>query len=219
MAAPTSCLSASADIMYNLQDQKDAKTTILLPTPPSSQSSRSSSPSPITEANVPGEQSGASKKKKKKKTKKSAKAKESTSGGKYTEEPEERPPVLCISRNKHWRYISSYHVRLTVLGRTVPLIPSYISGTMAAAASRASGISSGHKSGSCHLAVVCGRYAFACSPFTSQQLTYQLYTSTAWLCKSWRPFSPGFTAEYSHAATPAPSLTVSETWQGYASAD
>lgn len=24
---------------------------------------------------------------------------------------EVKQPVLCISRNKHWRYISSYHVR------------------------------------------------------------------------------------------------------------
>jgi len=25
--------------------------------------------------------------------------------------PEQRQQVLCISRNKHWKYISSYHVR------------------------------------------------------------------------------------------------------------
>ncbi|KAF9011309.1 hypothetical protein BDQ17DRAFT_1345931 [Cyathus striatus] len=29
--------------------------------------------------------------------------------GKATAKEEERPQVLCISRNKHWRYISSYH--------------------------------------------------------------------------------------------------------------
>jgi hypothetical protein len=28
--------------------------------------------------------------------------------------PEHRQPVLCISRNKHWKYISSYHVRHSV---------------------------------------------------------------------------------------------------------
>lgn len=50
------------------------------------------------------------KKKKKKKSKKSAKAKEAASQAK-AQETENRPPVLCISRNKHWRYISSYHVR------------------------------------------------------------------------------------------------------------
>lgn len=53
------------------------------------------------------------KKKKKKKSKKSGKAKEAASQAKAQDEPESesRPPVLCISRNKHWRYISSYHVR------------------------------------------------------------------------------------------------------------
>lgn len=52
------------------------------------------------------------KKKKKKKPKKSAKAKEAALKAK-TPAPSDldgRPPVLCISRNKHWRYISSYHV-------------------------------------------------------------------------------------------------------------
>ena len=55
----------------------------------------------------------AQKKKKKKKSKKSAKAKEVPSKAKTQGEPDTqgRPPVLCISRNKHWRYISSYHVR------------------------------------------------------------------------------------------------------------
>jgi len=55
----------------------------------------------------------AQKKKKKKKSKKSAKAKEAASRAKAQDELdlEGRPPVLCISRNKHWRYISSYHVR------------------------------------------------------------------------------------------------------------
>lgn len=54
------------------------------------------------------------KKKKKKKTRKPSKPKE-TQGQHHTsvdDEQELRPPVLCISRNKHWRYISSYHVRL-----------------------------------------------------------------------------------------------------------
>ena len=51
-------------------------------------------------------------KKKKKKSKKSAKAKEEASQAiAQGPESESRPPVLCISRNKHWRYISSYHVR------------------------------------------------------------------------------------------------------------
>jgi hypothetical protein len=54
------------------------------------------------------------KKKKKKKPKKKPKA---SAQGKEQEpsEPERKPPVLCISRNKHWRYISSYHVSPFVL--------------------------------------------------------------------------------------------------------
>lgn len=53
------------------------------------------------------------KKKKKKKPKKSAKAKDAAAALKAkaqdVPEPDNRPPALCISRNKHWRYISSYH--------------------------------------------------------------------------------------------------------------
>lgn len=54
-------------------------------------------------------------KKKKKKPKKSAAAKAKDAAAKKTAvtgEAEGRPSVLCISRNKHWKYISSYHVRL-----------------------------------------------------------------------------------------------------------
>ncbi|KAF8206340.1 hypothetical protein K438DRAFT_1817027 [Mycena galopus ATCC 62051] len=57
------------------------------------------------------------KKKKKKKPKKSAAAKardadlaaNAKADAKGKDEDTGRPPVLCISRNKHWRYISSYH--------------------------------------------------------------------------------------------------------------
>ncbi|KAF9069351.1 hypothetical protein BDP27DRAFT_1421134 [Rhodocollybia butyracea] len=51
------------------------------------------------------------KKKKKKKPKKSAaaKAKEAAAKKATAAADADRPPVLCISRNKHWRYISSYH--------------------------------------------------------------------------------------------------------------
>ncbi|KAJ6531874.1 hypothetical protein B0H19DRAFT_1189033 [Mycena capillaripes] len=58
------------------------------------------------------------KKKKKKKPKKSASAKardaalataNAKTDAKAKDEEAGRPPVLCISRNKHWRYISSYH--------------------------------------------------------------------------------------------------------------
>ncbi|KAF8167316.1 hypothetical protein B0H34DRAFT_779131 [Crassisporium funariophilum] len=64
------------------------------------------------EAEIPEETLNATqKKKKKKKPKKSAKAKEAASKAKARDEAdaEGRPPVLRISRNKHWRYISSYH--------------------------------------------------------------------------------------------------------------
>ncbi|KAJ7650158.1 hypothetical protein FB45DRAFT_1050232 [Roridomyces roridus] len=65
-------------------------------------------------AEDPALDSGAQKKKKKKKPKKSAAAKTrdaalASENAKGKEDQAERPPVLCISRNKHWRYISSYH--------------------------------------------------------------------------------------------------------------
>ncbi|KAI0290534.1 hypothetical protein B0F90DRAFT_1785233 [Multifurca ochricompacta] len=49
------------------------------------------------------------KKKKKKKSKKSAKSKGERDAKPPTEDDEPNPLVLRISRNKHWRYISSYH--------------------------------------------------------------------------------------------------------------
>ena len=53
------------------------------------------------------------KKKKKKKSKKSTKSKGEPSAKPLTEDDDEPGPlVLRISRNKHWRYISSYHVCL-----------------------------------------------------------------------------------------------------------
>ncbi|KAJ4470885.1 hypothetical protein J3R30DRAFT_1133800 [Lentinula aciculospora] len=58
-------------------------------------------------------ESASQKKKKKKKSKKSAaaKARDAADVKKAAEsaDAEGRPPVLCISRNKHWKYISSYH--------------------------------------------------------------------------------------------------------------
>ncbi|KAK0479636.1 hypothetical protein IW261DRAFT_1478426 [Armillaria novae-zelandiae] len=70
---------------------------------PTSIMSGSSSP---TLDEVPDTPASAQKKKKKKKSKKSAKAKSEAAAQLVDED---RPPVLCISRNKHWRYISSYH--------------------------------------------------------------------------------------------------------------
>lgn len=72
------------------------------------------SPTYIDVAEVPDETvSSTQKKKKKKKSKKSSKAKDVTAKAtaKGDGDKEGRQPVLCISRNKHWRYISSYHVR------------------------------------------------------------------------------------------------------------
>lgn len=92
-------------------DCHDAIASDMLPTPPSTNISRSSSPDvPDVPLNDP-ETQAESKKKKKKKAKKSTKAKDSAAGGKGAGADRDRPPVLCISRNKHWRYISSYHVR------------------------------------------------------------------------------------------------------------
>src|SRR6266498_4102075 len=63
-------------------------------------------------------------KKKKKKPKKSSAPKVALEQvGKDGSSSEARPQTLCISRNKHWKYISSYHVcarcpvcRLTAAG-------------------------------------------------------------------------------------------------------
>ncbi|KIP04167.1 hypothetical protein PHLGIDRAFT_129700 [Phlebiopsis gigantea 11061_1 CR5-6] len=109
MAVPTSLPCDETETMYRTDAHHVLKPTILLPTPPSSRSSRESSPSPITDGALVEEQNGAAKKKKKKKAKKSARSTETSPKQKGGESPEERPPVLCISRNKHWRYISSYH--------------------------------------------------------------------------------------------------------------
>ena len=58
----------------------------------------------------------AAKKKKKKKAKKSNKVKDASTSPAPPPTPtptaeENQPPPLYISRNKHWKYISSFHVR------------------------------------------------------------------------------------------------------------
>jgi hypothetical protein len=60
------------------------------------------------DASIPS--SGAAPKKRKKKR---AKKKTEPEASKSVQLSDGAPksPVLCISRNKHWRYISSYHVR------------------------------------------------------------------------------------------------------------
>lgn len=87
---------------------------ILTPSP-STHSSEETSPIPDAPEEEQQAPTTTQKKKKKKKSKKSAKAKEAAAAkAKADSQPSgdsNRPPVLCISRNKHWRYISSYHVR------------------------------------------------------------------------------------------------------------
>ena len=112
----------------------------LPPTPPSSHSSRSVSPELFTEAPAGELQTTASKKKKKKKSKKTSKAKATSDCPKQpVHADEDRPSVLCISRNKHWRYISSYHVRDALVCTFIHL--THVSGTVAAITRRATRIS------------------------------------------------------------------------------
>ncbi len=110
--------SLSAFTSSIITDCTDNTSPDMLPTPPSTHTSRSTSPAcpglgpdaDLAEADAT-EVPSAGKKKKKKKTKKAAsKVREGTAGGNGNDEARDRPPVLCISRNKHWRYISSYHV-------------------------------------------------------------------------------------------------------------
>lgn len=67
----------------------------------------STEPSP-TRQSIPADQK---KRKKKKKANKASTSNDSSSAPAGRPTPDaERPSVLCISRNKHWKYISSYHV-------------------------------------------------------------------------------------------------------------
>ncbi|KAG7451836.1 uncharacterized protein BT62DRAFT_940797 [Guyanagaster necrorhizus] len=94
------------DEIYSLGDTLDSPdvdySSLLTPTSIMS-GSRSATLDGVDEA--PDVPASTQKKKKKKKSKKSTKAK--SEAPKLVDE--DRPPVLCISRNKHWRYISSYH--------------------------------------------------------------------------------------------------------------
>ncbi|OSD01231.1 hypothetical protein PYCCODRAFT_1478734 [Trametes coccinea BRFM310] len=111
MATATTVL---APCVERVSHYEDAVAADMLPTPPSTHTSRSSSPTPeqSTIAAVGAPEAGAnhSKKKKKKKAKKGTKPKDALGkAANGQDEDRDRPPVLCISRNKHWRYISSYH--------------------------------------------------------------------------------------------------------------
>jgi hypothetical protein len=92
---------------------------------------RSLPTSPVaTEAPHAGAPPNLNKKKKKKKSKK-AKCKDGGPAipGPQTI-PEHRQPVLCISRNKHWKYISSYHVPRLVGHGLNDLLISTLIGTV-----------------------------------------------------------------------------------------
>lgn len=114
MPVSTTTLSDESTMLCDTADMhSDIK---LPPTPPSSHSSRSASPELATEAPAGDQHATASKKKKKKKSKKTSKAKATSDRPKQPSPgDEDRPSVLCISRNKHWRYISSYHVCNTLV--------------------------------------------------------------------------------------------------------
>jgi hypothetical protein len=76
--------------------------------------SSTASASPLLDSTLSVEEDAtvAQKKKKKKKPKKRSKAKAEANAKPSIEDDEPSPLVLRISRNKHWRYISSYHVCL-----------------------------------------------------------------------------------------------------------
>lgn len=103
--------TAPVDEIPSSPDTDETTTPISEPWTPLIRSGETSPDSEVVEDPVVTMQ----KKKKKKKPKKSAKAKEAAAlkakaqEAQDAEDAESRPPVLCISRNKHWRYISSYH--------------------------------------------------------------------------------------------------------------
>jgi hypothetical protein len=89
------------------------------------------------------------KKKKKRKSPKSPKIKETLPAPTNPSDSNGRPPVLCISRNKHWRYISSYHVRVFCVFLLTYWLKHH-PGSLAPAPSRASGVIVGPKLGPCN---------------------------------------------------------------------
>lgn len=93
------------------------------------------------DSGVASNANGPQKKKKRKKAKKSNKAKDTASAGSKSNTAEQRPAVLCISRNKHWRYISSYHVSNRCrFDNSCSLIR--VQGTVASTASRTTRVTS-----------------------------------------------------------------------------
>lgn len=109
----------------------------------------------ISPEGAPNTEMVAQKKKKKKKSKKSSKGKEAspdatngTTNSNATHDEQQRPPVLCISRNKHWRYISSYHVRPVTFSDFES--PNNIIGSMVTTPTRTSRVFTRPQPGSSH---------------------------------------------------------------------
>lgn len=108
--------TAAAIQLMPMQDTEFETSHPLTPSPSHSSASICSIPFESLEGIVP-----VAKKKKKKRAKKAAKTKAIAELAKVKDAElvrrDGRPPVLCISRNKHWKYISSYHVSLRPFSR------------------------------------------------------------------------------------------------------
>ena len=103
-------------------------------------STTSASPSPLLDSAsslVEEDATVAQKKKKKKRPKKRSKAKAEANTQPSIEDDEPSPLVLRISRNKHWRYISSYHVCFSLSTRFRPPSLREKTGPLASAPDRA----------------------------------------------------------------------------------
>jgi hypothetical protein len=135
------------------------------------------------------------KKKKKKKPKKSSKAKAEANSKPSIEDDEPSPLVLRISRNKHWRYISSYHVCLPFYHP----IPTFIvreTGPLASAPDRAPRISSRPQSRPCDIPCRAMHDTHASSPATT---TLFFAHARSWLRRPRGQFPARF---------PAPGISV-----------
>jgi hypothetical protein len=112
--APHALVPEPVDTMSTTQQPSLTETTKNLVKPDSLTVQQLPTPCPSSGSVTPepGEQPDETmpiKRKKKKKSKKNAKAKTTTAEQLVQNTAQ---PALRISRNKHWRYISSYHVRV-----------------------------------------------------------------------------------------------------------
>ncbi|KAH7915739.1 hypothetical protein BJ138DRAFT_1141179 [Hygrophoropsis aurantiaca] len=100
-------LAGNLEKNFSSSSDGDKTQNIQVMTPSPTNTSREMSP---TTEDPPADcTSQMTQKKKKKKKPKKSKSKDSADAAAKAVPESERPPVLCISRNKHWRYISSYH--------------------------------------------------------------------------------------------------------------